>query len=77
MTDLSQLDRLIDRAEALLARIETVVPTTEADLDWTAPAFRWRVGRMHAIRQVQPLRSMTCCTLTGRRCCSSATPGSS
>ena len=43
MTDLSSLQRLVERAEALLARIEQVVPRPLAAPDWAAStAFRYR-----------------------------------
>jgi len=34
--------RLIDRAEKLLARVETLLPPPPAPPDWKALAFRWR-----------------------------------
>lgn len=56
MTD---LEKFLTRAEALLARVETLLPAAAPDLDWKAHAFLWRrhqgrgclqaVARPHAI----------------------------
>jgi hypothetical protein len=57
MTD---LEKFLTRAEALLARVETLLPAAAPDIDWNAHAFLWRrhqgrswlqaVARPHAIR---------------------------
>jgi predicted AAA+ superfamily ATPase len=52
---------LIARAEALLARLETVLPTPLAAPDWSASiAFRYRKrggsGRLEPVRHVAPIR---------------------
>jgi uncharacterized protein len=41
--DMTQLDRFLDKAEALLARLESLLPQTSPVPDWNAgTAFRWR-----------------------------------
>lgn len=40
---MTSLDQFLTRADLLLQRLEHVVPTAPADIDWTAPAFRWRM----------------------------------
>jgi uncharacterized protein len=41
--DMTQLDRFLDKAEALLARLESLLPQTSPVPDWNAgAAFRWR-----------------------------------
>ena len=41
--DMTQLDQFLARAEALLARIETMLPQSSQSTDWNAgTAFRWR-----------------------------------
>lgn len=53
---MSDLDRLIKRADALLARVEKLLPAPPAETDWKAAAFRWRKrsghGAIEAIRHV-------------------------
>jgi hypothetical protein len=39
---MSDLNHLIARAESLLARIETLLPQTVSEPDWSALAWRWR-----------------------------------
>ncbi|AMP11685.1 ATPase associated with various cellular activities family protein [Collimonas arenae] len=40
---MTQLDQFLIRAEALLARLETILPQANAEPDWqAATAFRWR-----------------------------------
>lgn len=51
---MNQLEQFLARAEALLARIEPLLPAAPGDVDWhAATAFRWRRshGRMHGILQ--------------------------
>jgi len=36
------LARALDRAEAVLARLEALLPVPPAEPDWKAHAFRWR-----------------------------------
>ncbi|MFT5589750.1 MAG: putative AAA+ superfamily ATPase [Bradyrhizobium sp.] len=54
---MTQLDQFLQRAEQLLARLETVLPQSPAAIDWQAgTAFRWRkrngVGSLQVVRQV-------------------------
>jgi len=54
------LQRFLDRADALLARIETLLPAATAPTDWSAShAFRWRkrngVGRLEPVRHIAPI----------------------
>jgi predicted AAA+ superfamily ATPase len=43
---MKELEQLLIRAEALLARIEPLLPAAPADVNWNAAtAFRWRVSR--------------------------------
>ncbi len=43
---MKELEQLLVRAEALLARLEPLLPTQTAAPDWQAStAFRWRVSR--------------------------------
>src|SRR4029453_15706417 len=61
MTANPSLQHLIDRAEALLARIETVVPHPLAAPDWNASiAFRYRKrggsGLIEPVRHVASIR---------------------
>ncbi len=57
---MSELARLIERAEAVLARVEALLPAPLASLDWRATAFRWRKhngqGRLVAIRLPHRIR---------------------
>lgn len=39
---MERLHTFLDRAEALLARLEPLLPPAPAEPDWSAPAFRWR-----------------------------------
>ncbi|MGZ5185887.1 MAG: AAA family ATPase, partial [Caldimonas sp.] len=55
------LQHLVERAEALLARIEAVVPHPPAAPDWSASiAFRYRKragsGVIEPVRHVAPIR---------------------
>ena len=54
------LQHLIDRADALLARVETLLPPASGDTDWSAStAFRWRKrngsGRLEPVRHIAPI----------------------
>ncbi len=57
---MTELARLIERAEAVLARVEALLPAPLPALDWRAAAFRWRKhngrGRLEAIRQPHRIR---------------------
>jgi predicted AAA+ superfamily ATPase len=61
MTDPNPLERLLTRAEALLARLEATLPAPVAEPDWqSAVAFRWRKsngrGWLQAVRHPHPIR---------------------
>ncbi|MEO8938405.1 MAG: ATP-binding protein [Burkholderiaceae bacterium] len=53
------LTGLLTRADALLARVETLLPAAVAEIDWSAIAFRWRKrnghGRLEAVRHIAPI----------------------
>jgi len=59
---MKELEQFLVRAEALLARIEPLLPTAAADVDWqAATAFRWRVsrdgrGRLQAVQHAGKIR---------------------
>ena len=52
----SELDKLIMRAESLLERVEIMLPERPAAIDWKSIAFRWRKrngrGAIEAVRHV-------------------------
>ena len=58
------LARLLARAETLLGRLEQVLPPPAAEIDWKAPAFRWRrrrtafgpQGWLQPVRTLAPIR---------------------
>jgi predicted AAA+ superfamily ATPase len=57
----TSLESLISRAEALLMRLEAVLPQAQAAPEWNASiAFRYRkrggTGRIEAVRHVAPIR---------------------
>jgi uncharacterized protein len=60
---MTQLDQFLIRAEALLARLETILPQTHAAPDWKAGiAFRWRKqggkdghGRLQPVAHIAPI----------------------
>lgn len=58
---MTQLDQFLIRAEALLARLEAVLPKADVGPDWAADAiaFRWRKrgvrGSLEPVRQVAPI----------------------
>ena len=54
------LQRFLDRAETLLARVEAVIPAHPSTTDWSAStAFRWRKrdgrGRLQPVRHMGPI----------------------
>ena len=54
------LQRVVDRAEAVLARVEALLPAHASDTDWSAStAFRWRKrdgrGRLQPVRHMGPI----------------------
>ncbi|MDB5775891.1 MAG: ATPase [Herbaspirillum sp.] len=58
---MTQLDQFLQRAELLLARIESILPPAAAQPDWdAAPAFRWRRrhgqgGYLQAVTHIAPI----------------------
>lgn len=61
MTESSNLERLLARAEAVLGRLEATLPLPPAAPDWgSAVAFRWRKsqhrGWLQAVRHPHPIR---------------------
>lgn len=53
---MTQLDQFLVRAEALLARIEAILPQAGAQPDWNAGrAFRWRKASGNARGYLQPV----------------------
>jgi predicted AAA+ superfamily ATPase len=58
---MKDLERLVARAEALLAHVEALLPQPHAEPDWQASAaFRWRKtngrGRLQPVRQLHRIR---------------------
>ena len=54
------LQQFLDRADALLARVETLLPPATRECDWTASmAFRWRKrnggGRLEPVMHIAPI----------------------
>jgi predicted AAA+ superfamily ATPase len=61
MTESPTLERLLARAEAVLGRLEGILPLPPAAPDWeSAIAFRWRKsngrGWLQAVRHPHPIR---------------------
>ena len=61
MPNTSQLEHLMNRAEAVLARLEASLPPAPPAPEWTAAiAFRWRTrngrGWLQAVRHPHPIR---------------------
>ncbi|MEO7729228.1 MAG: ATP-binding protein [Burkholderiales bacterium] len=58
-------DRLIKRADALLARVEKLLPAAPSETNWKASAFRWRKrnghGTIEAIRHVHRIALADLC----------------
>ena len=42
---MKELEQFLQRAESVLARVEAMLPARAPEVDWSATAFRWRVGR--------------------------------
>src|SRR5713226_9062317 len=54
---MSELERLIKRGEALLERVETLLPPASRPVDWKASiAFRWRKTSRHGF--IQPVANL-------------------
>ena len=60
MTSSDALSRLLGRVEAILARVEAVLPPAPVPVDWHATAFRWRKrggrGHLQAVRHPHAIR---------------------
>ncbi len=58
--DNGKLDKLLTRAESVLARLEDHLPPPRASIDWKASAFRWKrrngVGALHPILHPHVIR---------------------
>lgn len=58
--DPKSVERLLARAESVLARLESHLPPATVDIDWKAHAFRWKrrngVGALHPIRHPHVIR---------------------
>jgi predicted AAA+ superfamily ATPase len=56
----NELAAFLARAEALLARVEAMLPATPGAPDWSATAYRWRTrdgrGRLEAVRHPHRIR---------------------
>ena len=66
---MSQLDQFLSRAEALLSRLETLLPDTRGEPDWSASlAFRWRRhGGKQGPGYLQPVSHVSNITLSDLR----------
>lgn len=57
---MTELEKFLIRAESLLARVETLLPTPQPTTDWNAPAFRWRTsagrGWLQAVKHPHGIR---------------------
>lgn len=63
---MSELDKLIKRADALLVRVEKLLPAGPVDTDWKSIAFRWRKRNGHgAIESVGHVHRISLADLCG------------
>lgn len=57
---IENLEKLLARAESVLARVEAQLPPPPSDIDWKAHAFRWKrrngAGALHPIRNPHVIR---------------------
>lgn len=64
-------DKLIQRAEALLARVEKLLPAAPASTEWKSIAFRWRKrngrGAIEAVRHVHRIGLGDLCGIDGQK----------
>jgi hypothetical protein len=51
---MSDLSHLVDRAEGLLTRLETLLPAAPSQPDWSAVAWRWQHNKGHGYLEVIP-----------------------
>ncbi len=60
---MDKLEQFLTRAEAVLARIEGMLPPAEPDIDWeSAVAFRWRKRQGRGF--LQPVTAISHIALT-------------
>lgn len=68
---MDDLARFLIRAEALLERIEGLLPAAAPPPDWTARAFRWRRqsnrGRLEAVRHPHKIRLADLCGIDDQK----------
>ena len=68
---MSDLDTLARRAEALLARMELLLPAGPLPTDWKSIAFRWRKrngrGAIEAVRHVHRISLNDLCGIGGQK----------
>jgi predicted AAA+ superfamily ATPase len=63
---MSEMDKLIKRADALLARVEKLLPAGAVQTDWKSIAFRWRKRNGHgAIESVRHVHRIGLADLCG------------
>jgi predicted AAA+ superfamily ATPase len=63
---MSEFDKLIKRADALLARVEKLLPAAPAETNWKSIAFRWRKrGGQGAIESVRHVHRISLADLCG------------
>ncbi len=68
---MSGSDKLIQRAEALLARVEQLLPASPVQTDWKSIAFRWRKrngrGAIEVVRHVHRIGLGDLCGIDGQK----------
>jgi uncharacterized protein len=68
---MSEWDSLIKRGEALLARLEKLLPSSPAPTEWKSIAFRWRKrnghGALEAVRHVHRIGLADLCGIDGQK----------
>jgi uncharacterized protein len=68
---MSDWDSLVKRGEALLARVEKLLPAAPVATDWKSIAFRWRKcnghGTLEAVNHVHRIRLNDLCGIDGQK----------
>ena len=68
---MSEWDAVIKRAEAVLGRVEKLLPAAAAPTEWKAIAFRWRKrnghGAIEAVRHVHKISLADLCGIDGQK----------
>ena len=68
---MSEWDSLIKRADAVLSRVEKLLPAAPLATDWKAIAFRWRKrnghGAIDAVRHVHKISLADLCGIDGQK----------